>query len=168
MTDTACTLDEFWASIDAAWSNIDTTGARSRLLSISDDKERDEAHLTVDNAVDDMLNALTAILETYSSPKLSAWDAHCERALYDIDREDVHEVLDGSDDGFLYARGFVVACGKDYYEAVKADPAKHGAEGYEAEVMCYIASHLHDKLFGEWPPKTGISRETASNPDGWA
>jgi hypothetical protein len=32
-----------------------------------------------------------------------------ERTLYDIDRADIQAVTDGSDDGFLYARGFVVA-----------------------------------------------------------
>ena len=37
-----------------------------------------------------------------------------------FDREEVHDVTDGSDDGFLYARGFILAAGRDFY-AVDAD-----------------------------------------------
>ncbi|MET8089612.1 hypothetical protein [Micromonospora sp. NPDC005220] len=50
-------------------------------------------------------------------------DPVVERKLHDIDREDIHEVTDGSDDGFLYARGFIVALGRAYYEAVRTRPA---------------------------------------------
>ncbi|NYF54811.1 hypothetical protein HDA35_000642 [Micromonospora purpureochromogenes] len=59
-----------------------------------------------------------------------------ERKLHDIDREDVHEVTDGSDDGFLYCRGWIVALGRAFYEAVRADPAMAVLDA-DCEEMCY-------------------------------
>ncbi len=161
------TRDDFWETIERAWSTIDDGGARARLFS-EDEEERTAAGTTlVNNHTEAMLDALRAILREYQAPQLAAWDGHCERALYDLDREDVHEALDGSDDGFLYARGFVVAAGRKHYEAVLAEPLKWGIMDCEEESMCYLASHLHNDLFGDWPAPTGISRETCSNKEGW-
>ena len=50
------------------------------------------------------------------------WVDILERKLYDIDRADIHERTDGSDDGFLYCRGFIVGMGQRYYEAVRTNP----------------------------------------------
>jgi hypothetical protein len=63
--------------------------------------------------------------------ELTSLDRVVERKLYDLDREDVHEVTDGSDDGFLYARGFIVAMGKDFYGAVLANPSVAGDASFE-------------------------------------
>ncbi len=43
-----------------------------------------------------------------------AFDRMLERKLplYNVDRQEIQEVTDGSDDGFLYARGFIVALGE--------------------------------------------------------
>lgn len=168
-TEALPTIDDFWSDIESAWSGIDDGGSRA-LLSTSppaSSSEREDAAVTLGRHIDTMLNNLKVTLSRYSSAQLSVWDAHCERALYDIDREDVHEALDGSDDGFLYARGFVVAAGRKHYELVKEDPETWGVMDAEAESMCYFASHLHRELYGDWPAKTGISRETCSNKEGW-
>jgi hypothetical protein len=45
--------------------------------------------------------------------ELATFDRILERQLYEIDRADIHAATGGSDDGFLYSRGFVVALGQD-------------------------------------------------------
>jgi hypothetical protein len=76
-------------------------------------------------------------------------------------------IVDGSADGFLYARGFIVALGRDYYDAVDADPAKAIID-CELESMCYFFAHLQERKHGTWPETgSGISRESAANPAGW-
>ena len=88
-----------------------------------------------------------------------------ERKLYAIDRQDVHEFTDGSDDGFLYCRGFIVALGKKYYDAIDADPSKAMFD-WECETLPYLSSFLYDEKYGNIPP-SDICRETGSNGDKW-
>jgi hypothetical protein len=73
-----------------------------------------------------------------------------ERKLYDIDRADIQAVTDGSDDGFLYARGFIVAMGRDFSNAVAANP-QMGVPDAECEEMCYFFAHLYRQRFGDFP-----------------
>jgi hypothetical protein len=90
-----------------------------------------------------------------------------ERKLFNLDREDVHEETDGSDDGFLYCRGFIVAVGQQFYDAVDADSAMAVLDA-ECEAMCYFFAHPHNERFGSYPnTESGISRESGRNPDGW-
>jgi hypothetical protein len=105
-------------------------------------------------------------LDTLSADELLAFDRILEQKLYDIDRADIHERTDGSDDGFLYCRGFIVGMGRAYYAAVWAEPDLAVTDA-ECEAMCYLSWHLHYDKFGEVPP-SGISRETQSNAAGWA
>ncbi len=107
--------------------------------------------------------------ETYydvlSAAELLAFDRILEKKLYEIDRAEIQEHTDGSDDGFLYARGFVVAAGKGYYDAVNAKPSI-ALMDFECEEMCYLSWHIHNEKFGD-VPQSGISRETGSNKAGW-
>ncbi|WOO83075.1 uncharacterized protein LOC62_04G006558 [Vanrija pseudolonga] len=162
------TADDFWASIEDAWATIPgTADARAALASPSTEGEaRFEAAERLEPHLRLFLAALKTALEGYTQPQLAAWDGHIAQALYDIDREDVHAATDGSDDGFLYARGFIVALGKQYYDKVNAEPATYGVEDAEFENICYEASHVHDARFGEWPPHA-VSRESGSNKAGW-
>jgi hypothetical protein len=80
----------------------------------------------------------------------------------------VQEVTDGSDDGFLYARGFIVALGKAFYDAVVANPEMAICDA-ECEEICYLPTHVHEERFGAWPETgSGISRESCTNRAGWA
>ncbi|WBB65365.1 hypothetical protein [Micromonospora sp. WMMD812] len=162
----------FWALVEAAWQRLgDEPAALRRLLIDRDpmvDPEADDARLyALDDWLDPFLANLRDLTDGLSSVELTDLDRVVERKLYDIDRADIQEVTDGSDDGFLYARGFIVAVGEQFYAAVKADPAMAVLDA-DCEEMCYFFAHLHEERFGGWP-ETGsaISRESVSNPVGW-
>jgi hypothetical protein len=161
--------DRFWALLEAAWSRVDDAAnqARRSLAARAAGSDGDDDLVVVDGAADDFLEALTELCEGMSAGELTDLDRVVERKLYDIDRADIQAVTDGSDDGFLYARGLIVALGRDFYAAVAADPRMAVLDG-ELEGMCYFFAHLHDKNYGDWPKTgSGISRESCSNPTGW-
>jgi len=72
-----------------------------------------------------------------SAGELIALDRVVERKLWEIDRADVHAVIGGSDDGFLYARGFTVAMGREFHGCVAGDP-QMGVPWAECEEMCCL------------------------------
>lgn len=98
--------DRFWGLLEAAWAlaGPETNAAR---LALSEAPAGESAG--IDEALSGFLERLTASCVAFSSEELTELDRVLERKLYDIDREDIHEFTDGSDDGFLYARGFIVA-----------------------------------------------------------
>src|SRR5262249_41649741 len=114
----------------------------------------------------EVIPALKEQLDALPADELLAFDRILERKLYDIDRVDIHDHAHGSDDGFLYCRGFIVAMGREYYEAIRANPDRAIVDA-ECEAMGYLSWHLYHERFGEVPP-SGISRETQSNSAGWA
>jgi hypothetical protein len=158
-------MDEgrFWAMIESAWQAVGGKAkARQRL---ADGKLSEEKAEELVEAMEEVIPALRGQLDGLSGPDLLAFDRILERKLYDIDRAGVQEYTDGSDDGFLYARGFIVAIGKGYYDAVNARPSIAMMD-LECEDMCYLPWHLHEEKFGP-VPASGISRESCSNTAGW-
>lgn len=152
---------KFWELIDHAWDNLGVEDARVKAL---DPKARDKALDQLYDQIDAMLANLEESLKLLDADDLREFDALMERRLYDLDRPDVHDSLDGGDDSFLYARGFIVAVGRDYYRAVSATPSLASPD-VEAEVICYLAAHQYEERFGSWPEHPGsYSRETGSNP----
>jgi hypothetical protein len=158
-------MDEtrFWAMIETAWQAVGgKTKTRQRL---ADGKLSEEKAEELVESLDEVIPALREQLDQLSSPDLVAFDRILERKLFDIDRAEVQEHTDGSDDGFLYARGFIVAAGKGYYDAVNARPAV-AVSDLECEEMCYLPSQIHEEKFGP-VPESDISRESCSNKAGW-
>ncbi len=119
----------------------------------------------LEEALDEVIPALRDQLSGLPADELLEFDRILERKLYDIDRADIHNRTDGSDDGFLYCRGFIVAMGRGYYEAVRSNPVIAIPDA-ECEEMCYLSWHMYHERFGEVLP-SGISRETQSNSVGW-
>ena len=158
----------FWSLTEAAWARLGPEPAALRRALVQRDPGTDDEGLYAICAwLDPFLGHLRELCAELSRQDLVDLDRVVERKLYDIDRADVHAVTDGSDDGFLYCRGFVVALGRDFYEAVSADP-EMALPDAECETMCYFFAHLHDKRFGDWPDTgSGISRESVSNTAGW-
>ena len=160
-------MDEnrFWAMIEAAWGAAGGKAKSSQQLAEGKLSEG-QAHALQEVLEEEVTPALRGQLDTLSADELLAFDRALERKLYDIDRADIYERTDGSDDGSLYCRGFIVGMGRAYYEAVRANPDRAVTDA-ECEQMCYLSWHLHHDKFGEVPP-SGISRETQSNVEGWA
>ena len=157
----------FWKIFDNAWQTSDKT--RSYQQQILSSLESEEAKEAVESQFgefpDEVVDSIRAQLNELSAEDLLAFDRILERKHYDIDREEIHEYTDGSDDGFLYCRGFIVAMGQTFYDAVNADPSKALCD-FECEVICYISAHLYEDKFGE-RPQSDICRETGSNDEGW-
>ena len=155
--------NRFWTMIEAAWQAVGgKTKARQRLAK-GKLPEEDAEELV--ESLDAVLHELTDQLRLLSAAELLAFDRILEKKLYDIDRAEIQQQTDGSNDGFLYARGFIVVVGKEYYDAVNARPAT-ALMDLECEEMCYLSSHMYEEKFGE-PPTSVISRESCSNKAGW-
>ncbi|ETW92124.1 MAG: hypothetical protein ETSY1_45025 [Candidatus Entotheonella factor] len=164
---------QFWAIIDEAWkSDINLLAFRNDVWSTIDlpsSKESfDEKYSNNDSYIPNeemLIEFIQGRLDSLSAEELHQFDMILERKLFDIDRQDVHEHTDGSDDGFLYCRGFIVAIGQEYYDAVNRDPS-NAMFDWECEELTHISWHLYEEKFGEMPT-SGISRETCSNKEGW-
>ena len=91
------------------------------------------------------------ILENYSKRLLqldkeefTSFIHHLEERMYHIDREDIHEYTDGSDDGFVYCRCFIVGMGSEYYELIDNDPSKATMD-VEAELFGFSAYGVYEE-----------------------
>jgi Protein of unknown function (DUF4240) len=155
--------EQFWSLIEGAWDIVGGYKDERDRLSAGQLSYGEAEVLLI--ALVDVAHALRSRLERLSAEDLLAFDRILERKLYDIDRSEVHEATDGSDDGFLYARGFIVAAGQAYYDAVNRDPSRALMDLW-CEEMCYLSWHLYQDKYGEMEP-SGITRESFSNPAGW-
>jgi hypothetical protein len=158
----------FWARVEAAWAQCSAEANRAR-RALAARASAPDTHLSaVEGALPVFLGTMTDQCRELPGDELTSLDRVLERKLYDIDRADIQAVTDGSEDGFLYARGFIVAMGRDFYDAVASDP-EVGVLDAECEEMCYFFADLYRERFGEFPETdSGISRESCSNASGWA
>jgi hypothetical protein len=158
-------MDEarFWSVIESAWGGDDVQAGARRKLAAGELSEDEADELA--ESLGDFIAALQEQLDALPGDDLLAFEQILERKLYDIDRADIHEHTDGSDDGFLYARGFIVAAGRDYYEAVRTEPSIAMMD-LECEDMCFVARIMYEEKVGEIPP-SDISIESCSNKAGW-
>jgi len=154
---------QFWSLIERAWLAVGGMGRFRKRLAKGQLCEEQAEELI--DALEIVIPALSAALDELSQEDLLGFDRLLERKLYDIDRAEVQQYTDGSDDGFLYARGFIVVAGQAYYEAVHVNPSIAMMD-LECEEMCYISAHLYREKFGEMP-ESGICRESGSNQAGW-
>ncbi|GID91919.1 hypothetical protein Adi01nite_13310 [Amorphoplanes digitatis] len=167
---TSAEAARLWALVESAWAACGPEAATVRRALVdrdpATDDDNDDIYL-LDAWLERFLTQLQRLSADLSRAELTDLDRVVERKLYDIDRREIQEQTDGSDDGFLYARGFIVAAGQEFYDAVNADPAMAVMEA-ECETMCYLFAHLHEERFGGFPDTgSGISRESCRNPGGW-
>ncbi len=162
---TAADESRFWSLIESAWERVgaELCAQRKSLARRTDDEDA----YALDPHLDSFLDNLRALCADLSAQELTDLDRVLERTLYDLDRADIQEITDGSDDGFLYCRGFIVAMGRDFCAAVLANPEVAVLDA-ECEAMCYFFANLHHERFGTHPHTgSGISRESTSNAAGW-
>ncbi len=100
--------------------------------------------------------------------ELVSLDRVVERKPCDSDRAGIQAVTGGSDDGFVYARGFIVAMGRDLCDAVAGDRQVAVLEAGCEPVCCFFA-HRYRERFGQFlETGSGTSREWCSNMTGCA
>ncbi|HEY7020185.1 MAG TPA: aminotransferase class I/II-fold pyridoxal phosphate-dependent enzyme [Ktedonobacterales bacterium] len=90
---------------------------------------------------------MQSILLWFPKEDSIAFDLRLGESYSRLDRDDIHAVTGGSDDGFLYIRLWIVSQGREYYEAVLADPSK--AQDHENEQFLYSAMDAYEALGGE-------------------
>lgn len=107
--------------------------------------------------------------------ELFAFEEQLALQLYAIDGEIYAENAGdsgGSDDGFLYARCYVVAKGRAFFETVKGDPTRmpQSIEQW-CETLLYPHREAWEELTGrdssEWPFFSSVSYESGSNSELW-
>ena len=90
-----------------------------------------------------------------------------EEKLFRLDREEIHQHTDGTDDGCLYCRGFIVGMGERYYKVVCATPSR-AATDPEAYAIPFIGYQVYENQFGEAFSRESVyTLASGSNPDGW-
>ncbi len=166
--------NRFWQLIDEAWSaSSDLQRFQTAVhATIGSRKERDaflETQPVGETCIPGnelFIDSLRNALELLSQEDLLKFDRLMERKLFEIDRQDIHEFTDGSDDGFLYCRGFIVALGRKFYEAVNANPSNAFFD-FECYEITYLSQELYEEKFGSMPP-SDICRESFSNTGAWS
>jgi hypothetical protein len=154
------------ALIEAAWAPLGPEVIQARQALAVRVPGSGPGMPVVADALQAFLDSLAGRCRGLPGDELTSLDRVLERTLYDIDRADIQAVTDGSDDGFLYARGFIIAMGRDFYDAVASEP-EMAVPDAECEEMCYFFAHQYRERFGDFPDTgSGISRESCSNQAG--
>jgi len=165
---------EFWQLIENVWELFEEPNQIRR--KIIEQGGTPELLKKASNALNQVIvPVIEEKLRSFTKDNLIAFDQVLEKKLYDIDREDVQEYIEGGDDGFLYKRGFVVGMGQDYYNQINKNPiiatgnnfSWHLTGGISCEAMCLIALAIHLEQYNEAMPITDISRESGINKAGW-
>lgn len=118
------------------------------------------------------LAPLVEALADSSAEDIKSFEDHLSTALYRLDGERYANeagISGGSDDGFLYARAYVVAKGRGFYESVLKDPAKMPKRvDYWCESLLSVSASAWEASQGdEWDYFAEPSYETGSNVAQW-
>lgn len=157
----------WWMVLEAAWKEVAPEHQATRANMAANEASEDD-YERVGEALEEVVEALKVRFEEMDAPALLEVDRALERVLYQLDQQEIQEVTDGSDDGFLYCRGFIAGVGQAYVAAVLEDPSVARVD-CEIGDICYLPFHVYEARFGKMPRNQGgISRESCSNPEGWA
>ena len=157
----------WWSVLEAAWKTAapELKATRAKMAA---NEASDDDYDAIEEALEGVVSELSAAFEELDAPALLEVDRALERVLHSLDRQEIQEVTDGSDDGFLYCRGFIAAISKEYVEAVLEDPNVARVDRENGDIA-YLPFHAYTNRFGKMPRnETGISRESCTNADGWA
>ncbi len=155
----------FWELIESSWSDSPGLNEKRAKALINNDEE----------LLTELSGELSeTILENYnkrllqlSKDDLIAFIRILEKKLYNIDRDDIHEYTDGSDDGFLYCRCFILGMGQQYYNMIDNEPSKATMD-LEAELFGFSAYQQYEEKFGEEFDRGSVHCiESGSNTNGW-
>ncbi len=159
------TEQNFWAIIESSWADSPKLDKRrANALKTNDEELLTELSDELRDTILENYKNRLAELDKYN---LTDFIHRLEEKLYRIDRQEVHEYTDGSDDGFLYCRCFIVGMGQQYYEMIDKDPSRATMD-LEAELFGFLAYEVYQEQFGEdFKRNTVFCIESGSNAEGW-
>ena len=155
----------FWETIESSWADSpELYQERAEALETNDDELLEELVKATDGEV---LENYKKRLRAFDKDTLTKFTHILEEKLFKIDREEIQEYTDGSDDGFLYCRCFIVAMGERYYEMIYENPEK-ATMNLEAEIFGFSAYEIYQEKFDEEFERNSIHCiESCSNKEGW-
>jgi hypothetical protein len=124
---------------------------------------------------EEAVEPVTSALSTKSEEEIGEFQEHLSQALYAIDGQKwIEQAGDssGSGDGFLYARCYVVAKGKEYYSKVLGSPSVMPKSSDQwAESLLYVAGQAWAEITGndeeDYDREASVSYESFSNETQW-
>ncbi len=152
--------EQFWALIEKAWAKLKAK-AKRRLELLAEDPEAMEE--LVETKVRPWIGVHLSQLE---DEDVAAFGETLAEKLFRLDRRELADALEGGDDGFLGARCFVVAMGREYFEKVLADPTQ-AVPGPELEKLTLLVTSIWRHRFNLDPPAPKYAIETGTNLDEW-
>lgn len=158
------TAPEFWRLIERTWEKSGRNQDRKKAVVSNNETTLEELSGFIE---EDFLSVYRSELAALDRAALTSYLHLLEELLYRIDRREIHEHTDGSDDGFLYCRCFILAMGEDYYNGIDQRPAKATFD-LEAEGFGFAAYRVYEERFAEEFERNSIhSIESGSNAEGW-
>ncbi|MEO8532994.1 MAG: DUF4240 domain-containing protein [Flavobacterium sp.] len=159
------TEEKFWEIIELSWADSPKLDKlRINALKSNDFEILEDLSGELESSI---LKNYSKRLFTLNKEDLTKFIHILEERLYNIDREEIQEYTDGSDDGFLYCRCFILGMGQKYYNMIDKDPSK-AAMDLEAESFGFSAYTTYEEKFGEeFDRYTHHSIESCSNDEGW-
>ncbi|CAA6799384.1 MAG: Unknown protein [uncultured Aureispira sp.] len=157
--------ENFWEIIEQSW--LDSSELyEQRKKAIQNNKEALLEQLSY-KLEDVVTKNYIKRLSELSKENLTSFIHLLEERMYHIDRKEIHTHTDGSDDGFLYCRCFIVGMGKAYYNMIDENPSKAKFD-LEAEGFGFSAYQVYENLFDEeFDRYSKHSMESCSNENGW-
>ncbi|MEA5257559.1 DUF4240 domain-containing protein [Arcicella aquatica] len=159
------TQEIFWEIIESSWADSPNLyKKRADVLKNNDEEIIRELCIELENTILEYYQKRLLVLDKEAFTK---YIHILEERLYNIDRQDIHEYTDGSDDGFLYSRCFVIGMGQQYYNMIDNNPSKATMD-LDAELFGFSAYKVYEEKFGEEFERNSIyCIETCSNGKGW-
>ncbi|PUZ29224.1 hypothetical protein DCC81_07100 [Chitinophaga parva] len=160
-------MDEalFWQLIEASWT--DSPEDNEDRIDALETNDEDELLELADTMSDVIMHNYRRRLGELDKPSMAAFLRILEVKMYELDRKEIHDHLDGSDDGFVYARGFVIFMGEEYFNKINEDPSQ-GTFDTRCEEFVFEGYSIYEEKFEEPFERYQVcSVETGSNKEGW-
>ncbi|MCK7556735.1 DUF4240 domain-containing protein [Chitinophaga sedimenti] len=156
---------QFWQVIESAWDeHPEAKALRTKAL---EENDVEDIITLGDEVADNIADALTEKLYELEKEELEGFILNMEERLHHIDRRDIRARTDGSDDGFLYCRCFIVGMGEAYYNKADKDPEILYSD-VEAEGIGFLAYGVYaDRYDMDFERNSQHNIASGSNKAGW-
>ncbi|UPK70949.1 DUF4240 domain-containing protein [Chitinophaga filiformis] len=155
----------FWEIIETAWTTDRYLfNLRETALTTNDPILIRQLGNIVSN---DIASHIRQQLLYMDERELTRFNHVMEEKLFHIDREEIHERVNGSDEGFLHRRCFIVGMGERYYNMIDENPAT-ATMNVSAGDIGFIGYSVYEEQFGEEFERYCLHCiESGSNSRGW-